>query len=226
MKTKKLLLLILLPFLSSCTEPTSPTITINTTENRPVVIYTPQEVDEPSTLQVAWSHLKQGNEWTKFTQDAIRDYGQDLLNVVPNDIGAYCPKYLEYGTHKRGDFWVHLISKLAYFESSYNIDETYQEEFPDNDGNRVISRGLLQLSIESANGNYNCKLNNAQELHDPKTNLECAVRIFNKLVVKDGTIARKLNGKWQGASRYWSPFRDEVRNSKIMTYMNSLNFCH
>ena len=154
------------------------------------------------------------------------DYGQELLKVVPNDIGTYCPQYVEFGSHKRGDFWVHLISKLAYFESSYNIDETYQEEFPDNDGNRVISRGLLQLSIESANGNYDCGLLNAQELHEPKINLECAVRIFNKLVVQNRAIAGKVNGRWQGASRYWSPFRDKEKNKKLVTYTNSLDFCH
>ena len=226
---KQTLLLILIPFLSSCISKTDNTITINTTQKEPLIVYTPTVVYTPREvteliLQTAWSRLKQGDTWTKFTQDAIRDYGQGLLKNVPQDIQNYCPKYSNLNNQGRGDFWVHLISKLAYFESSYNPQTTYTERFPDNNGNRVISRGLLQLSIESANGNYACGLRNANEFHDPKINLECTVRIFNKLVLENGVINTKINGKWRGASRYWSPFRNE-RNDKISNYTKSLDIC-
>lgn len=226
---KQTFLIILLPLLSACISKSENTITINTAQSEPQIIYRPAVVYTPSVvseqvLKPAWSHLEQGEVWTKFTQNAIRDYGQGLLKSVPQDIQNYCPQYPNLSNRGRGDFWVQLISKLAYFESSYNSNTTYTENFPDVNGNNVISRGLLQLSIESGNGNYDCGLKNANELHDPKTNLECTVRIFNTLVPKYGVIRKKGNNEWFGVSRYWSPFRNE-RNDKMVQYTRSLKLC-
>jgi hypothetical protein len=226
---KQTFLIILLPLLSACISKSENSITINTPQvepqiiYRPTVVYTPPVVNE-QVLQTAWSHLEEGDAWTKFTQNAIRNYGQGLLKSLPEDIQNYCPAYPNLNNRGRGDFWVQLISKLAYFESSYNTHETYRERFLDNDGKNVISRGLLQLSIESANGNYDCGLRNANELHDPKTNLECTVRIFNTLISKYGVIRKKANNQWFGVSRYWSPFRNE-RNDKMVEYTRSLALC-
>ena len=222
--------LILLTLLNSCTPKPENTLVISMPTDEPVAIYSPTEIytpsgNNPQILQTAWSHLDKGDEWTQFTQNAIRDYGQDLLKTVPNDIANYCAKYPQLNNRGRGDFWVGLISKLAYFESSYNPETSYTERFSDNEGNSVISRGLLQLSIESANGNYACGLTNATQLHDPKTNLECGVRIFNKLVIQNGVINTHLNGSWQGLSRYWSPFRDSIKNQTLMDYTNTLKLC-
>ena len=188
------------------------------------VIYTPSQ---PQYLQTFWSHLQEGDKWTYFTQRAIAKYGQGLLSSTPRDVVEYCPRYPELTKIQRGDFWVDLISKLAYFESSYNPQTSYVELFYDNNGKPVVSRGLLQISKESANGaNYRCGIENERDLHDPKTNLECGVRILNKWVTNDGVIAGKEGDKWRGAARYWSPFRDQAKKAKIADALASLPLCH
>ena len=227
MKNKKLLLIPLL-LLTSCMERKTVLISspVEANPNNPPVIYTPTPALNRMLLQTAWSRLYQGDNWTRYTQKAIANYGQDLLNSTPLDITKYCPRYSELTKTQKGDFWVHLISKLAYFESSYKPQTTYTEAFSDNQGNPVVSRGLLQISKESANGShYRCGINTPQELHDSKKNLECGVRILNKWIKDDGLIAGKENNKWRGAARYWSPFRNEEKNSKIMNYTSSLGIC-
>jgi len=220
----KFLLILTLLLLTSCMK--KQTLPINPSEiYRPdtSVIYTPSQ---EQYLQASWSHLPEGNKWTYFTQRAIGKYGQTLLTTTPRDIVEYCPRYPELTRTQRGDFWVHLISKLAYFESSYNPETSYVEMFFDNNGNNVVSRGLLQISKESANGaNYRCGINNERELHNPKRNLECGVRILNKWIKTDEVIVGKEGSKWHGAARYWSPFRNQVKNSEIANYTSSLDFC-
>jgi len=220
----RFLLLTPLFLLTSCIEKQTPSS--NPSEiYRPdaSTVYTPSE---PQRLQVAWSHLIDGNKWTYFTQRAIGKYGAELLNSTPRDIAGYCPKYSILNRTQRGDFWVHLISKLAYFESSYNPETSYREMFFDNNGNNIVSRGLLQISKESANGaNYRCGISDERELHDPKTNLECGVRILNKWIKTDGAIVSKEGSKWRGAARYWSPFRNQIKSREIANYTSSLGLC-
>jgi hypothetical protein len=188
------------------------------------VLYTPSQ---PQRLQTFWSQLPEGNKWTYFTQRAIAKYGQGLLNSTPRDVAEYCPRYPELSRSQRGDFWVHFIAKLAYFESSYNPQTSYVELFYDNNGNPVVSRGLLQISKESANGaNYRCGIKDEKELHDPKTNLECGVRILNKWVTNDGVIVAKEGDKWRGVARYWGVLRDGVKRAKITESLVSLPMCH
>jgi len=189
-------------------------------------IYIPSEpIPHVERMQTAWSHLPDGDKWTHFTQSAIGQYGQNLLLTIPRDIARYCPTYPRLNRERRGDFWVHLIAKLAALESSYNPQESYTENFPDNNGNNVVSRGLLQISKESANGNYHCGIGDERELHDPKINLECGVRILNRWIKEDGVIVGKEGRSWRGAARYWSPFRSRERNKKIAEYTRSLSFC-
>ncbi len=175
-------------------------------------------------LQTAWSYLPQGELWTRYTQEAIGMYGQGLLRSVPRDIERYCPRYVQLNRVGRGDFWVNLIAKLAYLESGYHPDATYTERFYDNRGNRVVSRGLLQISQESANG-YGCGIDNPLWLDDPKINLSCGVRIMNRWIQKDGVVSAQVASKWRGLARYWSPFRDSKRLEKIATYTKGLPYC-
>lgn len=108
----------------------------------------------------------------------------------------------------RLNFWAYLISIMAERESNFNPDAFFVENFNDGNGNKVVSRGLLQLSIESARG-YSCPfLNTAQDLHDPENNLISSVLIMKRWVVQDGLISAQLaSGKWRGGARYWSVLR-------------------
>jgi hypothetical protein len=190
-------------------------------EARPTTTPQPQQL-----LQTRWSHLPNGNNWTRYTQEAIKKYGQALLRVIPQDIERYCPKYETISLHQRGDFWVNLITELAYLESSHNPQSSYTERFNDNSGNPVISRGLLQISKESANGSrYRCGINNPIELHDPRINLECGVKILNHWIKEDRVIVAQHGGKWYGVARYWSPFRSRERSDNIVRVTASLGYC-
>lgn len=109
-----------------------------------------------------------------------------------------------------------LISIMAKYESSFKPETSYAEG-----GNLkgVISRGLLQISKDSANG-YGCGITDAKHLHDPKTNLECAVKILARWAAKDGTL---MGEPKLGCARYWSVCRKSSgSNAKILKYMQQL----
>ena len=166
-----------------------------------------------------WDTKAEGAAWT-----ALHDHGAALVASTPGDIDAYCPTYREAGVSARTAFWVGLMSTLAKYESNYDPTVKFTEPFADSTGQPVVSRGLLQISRESANG-YGCGIGNAEELHDPQTNLSCAVRILNKLVVRDGVIAAKVGTKWQGASAYWSPFRRADSLADMKSWVGAQDYC-
>ncbi len=92
------------------------------------------------------------------------------------------------------------------------------------EGTPISSRGLLQISRESANG-YGCNIKDAKELHQPGVNIACAVRIFNRWIVKDKMISGRVKGKWKGAARYFSPFRDDRKLQSLRGKSKQLAIC-
>jgi hypothetical protein len=114
---------------------------------------------------------------------------------------------------------------MTEFESGHRPATSFQEAFNDAQGNNVISRGLLQLSIESANA-YGCGFANAMEIHDPKKNLSCGIRILNRWVGTDQRLAGRINTKWLGGARYWSVLRfTNAPLAKIQGYTRALAIC-
>lgn len=111
------------------------------------------------------------------------------------------------------------ISIMAKFESSFKPETSYKESFKDAKGNYVISRGLLQLSIESANQKaYSCGIKTADELHNPKININCAVKIAAYWINKDQVF---FGGDKLGIGRYWSVGRKSSgSNAKILKYLS------
>lgn len=151
--------------------------------------------------------------YTKALVNALDVHGKALLSANPADMDTYCPNYAKRSWTERKRAWVMMISALARFESGFKPEVTYTEAFADSSGKKVISRGLLQISQESANG-YGCGIKDAKQLHDVQTNLSCGVRILNKWVVQDGVVSSK-GAPWKGAPRYWSPFRKVDRTNAI-----------
>lgn len=202
------------------------TTTLASSSNTPLPI--PPEnnpISEKSYPSAAWDIKPDGRKWTKITHTAISELGKNLLTSVPKDIKDYCSAYDHLSNENRKDFWVYLISSLARFESNYNPNEKYVENFRDRNGNFVISRGLLQISKESANG-YGCKIEDENELHDPEVNIRCGIRIINHWVSKDGVIAAQTSNEgWRGAARYWSPFRNQSKRTTIASETSSQSYC-
>jgi hypothetical protein len=169
-----------------------------------------------------WDDLPRGAEWTAHVRGALADFGGPLLEAVPSDRAEYCPGFDAQTPLEREAFYVGLISRMARFESGFDPDTSFQESFTNSQGERVVSRGLLQLSHESANGYPNCRPVEDQELHDPATNLRCAVAILTRLVPRDATIG---SGRAGGAA-YWSVLRNTSdKRPRIVEYTRALEVC-
>ncbi len=188
-------------------------------EEEPVVKAPVQ--DEFSYIAFTWdSKHRDSMLWSEYTHQAIEEYGEDLIASEPSDIENFCPEYKELNSEGKLMFWIHEVASMTKYESGFKPETFYKESFKDSKGNYIYSRGLLQISIESARG-YDCDLDDALDLHDPQKNLECGVRILNRWVKRDGVVASKRSdGKWVGGARYWSVLRkrssstsyDKIRN--------------
>ena len=182
-------------------------------------------VAQPDPIWADWDHHPQGQIWTSLTHDALMADSTALLSTIPGDIETFCPNYEKLDTENRVRFWIALISSLARLESGHDPDTSYVESFKDQHGNFVVSRGLLQISIESGRG-YNCEIPDAQSLHQAEVNLTCGVKIMNRWVgERDLVLRARENGKWRGAARYWSPFRSATKTQIIADKTRALSFC-
>lgn len=204
-------------------------------------------------------------KWTAFVMKEIPVRMADAIKSVPKDIKAFCPSYAKLSSDQRVEFYAQLISRMAKFESSYKPDTFFVEcsakastygssgkYFPERgakpycipgsskDGGVAISRGLLQMSIESAQG-YNCPLSDPKELHDPYKNLSCAMRVMNRFIPAARQYEGKVRGhgslagydsaneRWIGAAAYWSVMRDRSGSDSypnIVSYLKALPLCN
>ncbi len=160
-------------------------------------------------IRARWeSSQRDGANWSKYVFENIATLAPNLLTKNPGGIAQFCPGYSGLSANDKRNFWVYLLSAMTELESSHNPALTYTEKFSDASGKPVVSRGLLQISIESGNS-YGCGFKTETELHDPQKNLGCGLRILNKWVGKDAQLAGKdlVAGNWVGGSRYWSVLR-------------------
>lgn len=174
-----------------------------------------------------WESKVQGSrDWSNHLYSELDRLGQDLLDVIPADARTFCPNYRNLSYNDRKKYWIYIISAMTKFESGFNTNTKYKEDFNDSSGRPVVSRGLLQISIESSKG-YDCGMVDAQELHDPFKNLSCGVRILDRWVGRDGRIAGKVDSKWRGGARYWSVLRagDKTSYKSILSWSNKLKMC-
>jgi len=167
-----------------------------------------------------------GKEWTNFLYTEIDRVGSHLINTIPADANLFCPNYANLSSNQRKQYWIFLLSSMVRFESNFKTNTKYTESFNDSAGNPVISRGLLQISIESSKG-YSCGMTDANELHNPYKNLSCGLRILDRWLSRDFRIAGKVSSKWQGGARYWSVLRegDKTSYKSIVSWSQNLSFC-
>ncbi|MDA9189567.1 hypothetical protein N9O57_01155 [bacterium] len=173
----------------------------------------PQELPQGEggdfSVALKWSEVQTSSDWDIYLRKALEEHGEDLMSSIPNDIGRFSKNYSILNYNQRLNFWAYLISMMAKKESNWRPETFYMENFNDNNGDNVISRGLLQISIESARG-YDCPLNDANDLHDPEKNLICTVLILSRWVQRDKVISKQTSsGSWLGGARYWSVLRKE-----------------
>ena len=154
----------------------------------------------------AWKRVNTDGSWTLAAEIAVK--ATTLVTLVPKDIKAFCPAYDGLGVDKRTRFWVGLLSAIAKPESGFKPETKYVEpDIVDANSQNVVSRGLLQISMESANQRaYGCGIQQAEDLHKVEVNLNCAARIMRHWVEKDGLIAA-ASMPAVGGARYWSVLR-------------------
>jgi len=161
-----------------------------------------------------------GRDWTVHTYSEVSKLAGKLLTTRVSDAKEFCPQYGSLSQEEKKNFWVYLLSAVAQLESNFNPSQTYREAFTDGSGNRVMSRGLLQLSYESGNA-YGCGFSSQSSVHNSYKNLSCGLRILNRWVVNDGRIAGKLGGTWRGGARYWSVLRTSSKVNAIKSWTRS-----
>lgn len=178
------------------------------------------------TFQADWNGHPQEAAWSRFVLSALESVGQNLLATTPTDAQEFCPAFASLDRDGRRQFYLALISSMARYESSFDPSVSFQESFNDAQGNPVISRGLLQLSVESANAYSGCLLDRAEELHDPETNLTCGVAILDRLIGRDQVIGGRVNGRWRGGAAYWSVLRQtSSRRQQITNFTRTIDAC-
>lgn len=226
-----LFFLVAVKLLYSCTN-VVPENTPVSTETKTEISVTPP-VLEPTGFKADWDGEKyyrkvngktvwypvRDKEYTKFLVDALNLHGQGLLKLSSlKDANLYCPKFSSLSEVEKMQFYVMLFSTMSRWESGFDHEKFYREDFSDPAGD-VISRGLLQMSQISSNANrYKCGIKKAEDLYDPKTNLECAVKIMTSLVLEDRYLGTALGAGEKsghtGGSRYWSVLRKYVWDKK------------
>jgi hypothetical protein len=173
----------------------------------------PTPAPAPSGVALPWDGKHpDGSKWTEHLIKEIE--ASKLPDLLPTYIEEFAPAYGRLSRSKRTVFWAQLIAAMAKRESNFKPETKYVEKtIYDSKGENVVSRGLLQISIESARS-YGCAIPRAEDLHDPAVNLSCAVRIMGRNIERHAQFAGQgSDGKWKGASAYWSVMRS-VKNGK------------
>lgn len=222
----------------------------------------PTDEEKPTEkLKLAWSGKHPDADiWTASVLDSLILHGADLLESRPVDASEFCPNFSSLNPTETRQFFAQFISIIAKHESRFNSAVFYKECSSSSqtygakgkyfasegkycipghkkDGGIAVSRGLLQISLESAQA-YNCDLNEPEELHDPLRNISCAVRILNRFVPSErmsegkmrghGRLAGKVDSSWKGASAYWSVMRFKAGKESfadIKKYLSTLEIC-
>ena len=152
-----------------------------------------------------------------------------MAKANPADASFYCPKFGGINEAEKKQFWLTFFGAMSYRESGYKPETKYTESFKDSTGKFVVSRGLFQISPESANQRaYGCGVKaDGSDLHDPEKNITCAVKIFGHWFVKDGYIGQSVNGSHLGGARYWSVLRNASSSQAyIQKKTKALRFCN
>jgi hypothetical protein len=158
-----------------------------------------------------WDNIGGSRSWSIAVLRALRAQANELPDLVPQDIGAYCPAYPTAGRSQREAFWVGLISALAWHESTHR---------PTAVGGGGLWFGLVQIAPPTARI-YKCKARNGDALKDPEDNLSCAMRIMAVTVPRDKVISRGM----RGIAADWGPFHSSRKREDIMSWTRKQSYC-
>lgn len=196
---------------------------------------------EPLKVTELYSPLSWNNDdWSNYLQFEIEEDHIDILDQAA-DIKDFCPKYAALDKLQRVHVWGEFVSAMAKYESNWKTSTVYKEcsktcQYSGGckkvgtlycmkgghklDGGIVISRGLLQISLESSQG-YGCGLTKPEQLHDPVLNLQCGLEIMGRQIRKKGRVTYDVG-------QYWAILKPSGKYSKIpeiKAMVGKLGFC-
>jgi hypothetical protein len=181
--------------------------------------------DPSQVVRARWeTKNRDGAAWSQYVYDQLPVLGANILARDPADITNFCANYSNLNISDKKNFWVYMLSAMSERESAQNPATTYTESFKDVNGKYVVSTGLLQISIESANG-YGCGFTSQSQLTDPERNLACGIRILNRWIGGDGVVSGKSGSGWRGGARYWSTLRTGTSLSAIQGWTQAQRMC-
>ncbi len=183
----------------------------------PVVVQTGAAIrpqvrhDLPETR---WDNRADADTWTRAVLSALNGQRHDLSDVLPRDIGHWCPAYAQNPDYLRDAFWVGMISALARHESTMN---------PRAVGGGGQWYGLLQIFPPTAR-HFGCAATTGEELMNPTANLACAARIMTVTVRRDQAVA-VLDGRWRGVAADWGPMTEDHKRAEMMAWTRAQDYC-
>lgn len=166
----------------------------------------------PNVPATRWTHQPRHVLWNRTALSALKTHGQPLVDVVPADIGTWCPRYPEADPDMRAAFWVGFMSALAKFESTYK---------PKAVGGGGRWYGLLQILPATARG-YGCNVGTGAALQNGAANLSCAVRIMAVTVPRDGVIYAPGG---RGVAADWGPMRSKAKRADMASWLRRQSYC-
>ena len=159
-----------------------------------------------------WTHQPGHMLWNRTALSALKTHGQPLVDMVPADIGDWCPLYPDATDAQRRGFWVGFMSALAKFESTYR---------PTAVGGGGRWYGLLQILPATARG-YGCNVGSGTALKNGAANLSCAVRIMVVTVPRDGVIYGRGG---RGVAADWGPMRSRAKRADMAAWLRRQSYC-
>ena len=165
----------------------------------------PQPRDTWVAGPARWDDHPDGARWSHAVMQALRGPGAPLLDVVPQDIAAWCPAYPQADGASRAAFWTGLVSALAWHESTHR---------PEAVGGGGQWFGLVQIYPPTARFRQ-CQAQSGSDLQDGPANLRCAIRIMGITVPRDQMVAQGNRGvaaDWGPLHSSQSRKREDIRS--------------
>lgn len=159
-----------------------------------------------------WTHQPGHALWNRAALSALKTHARPLVEMVPDDIGDWCPLYPEATQVQRRAFWLGFMSALAKYESTYK---------PKAVGGGGRWYGLLQILPATARG-YDCNVGTGAALTNGAANLSCAARIMSVTVPRDGVIAGDGS---RGVGADWAPMRSRAKRAEMSTWLKRQSYC-
>ncbi|MBX3019409.1 MAG: transglycosylase SLT domain-containing protein [Bdellovibrionaceae bacterium] len=180
--------------------------------------------ENPDVKPAAWEKRgPEARQWTLHTYNELRQTLPSPADLTPRDLKDFCPEYTTMARKDRLNFWVQLVSAMTRYESGFKPETEHTENFKDQYGRQVVSRGLLQMSIGSVE--KQCGIVHVNQLHNPFRNLSCGVKLLVRYVSRDGVLSDKVGDNYQGGARYWAVLRPGHKDFLANIQSATKSFC-